>query len=101
MITNIKVYDAQISALEQTMYDAVHKRIELDRDIADTIMHIDPNTWLVQIMYVEEAAPGTTGCHILVICLLEKLGTDEDEHWLVNAEDIHQYTQEYKDLIEI
>lgn len=47
MITNIKVSDAQISALEQAMYDAVRERIEIDPDVADTIIRIDPNAWLV------------------------------------------------------
>lgn len=52
-------------------------------------------------MYVEEAAPDNTGRDISVIRLLEELGTDEDERWLVNADTIHQYAQGYKDLIEI
>lgn len=101
MITNIKVSDAQISALEQTMYDAVRKRIEIDPDVADTVMRIDPNTWLVQIMYIEEASPDNTGRDIPVIRLLERLGTDEDERWLVNADAIYNYAQGYKNLIEI
>lgn len=101
MITNIKVSDAQISALEQAMYDAVRERINIDPDVADTIMRIDPNVWLVQIMYVEEAAPDNTGRDIPVIRLLEELGREDNERWLVNSEAIHHYAQGYKDLIEI
>lgn len=91
MITNIKVSDAQLSALEQAMYGAVREHIEIGSDVADAIMRIDPNIWLVQIMYVEEAVPDNTGRDILVIRLLEELSTDEDEHWLVNTDAIHQY----------
>lgn len=45
----------QIYALEQAIRSAVQERIDTDPDVADCYLRINPDNWLVQVMYLEES----------------------------------------------
>lgn len=45
----------QIYALEQAIRSAVQERIDTDPDVADCYLRINPDDWLVQVMYIEES----------------------------------------------
>jgi len=44
-----------IDALEQAIRSVVQERIDTDLDVADCYLRINPDNWLVQVMYIEES----------------------------------------------
>ena len=44
-----------IDAQERAIRKAVQERIDTDPHVADCYLRIDPNNWLVQVMYIEES----------------------------------------------
>ena len=100
-ITNIS--DEQIHALEQAIRSAVQERIDTDPDVADCYLRIDPDNWLVQVMYIEESYLTAPNRDVALLNLMYDLKDSYggNEIWMLNDEAIHDLALSYGELIEI
>lgn len=97
------ISDEQIYALEQAIRAAVQERIDTDPDVADWYLYIDPDNWLVQVMYIEESNPTAPDRDVAILNLMYELKDSYggNEIWVLNDEAIHDLAQSYGEMIEI
>lgn len=56
MIRETRLSPELIDALERAIRDVVQERIDTGPDVADCYLRIDPDNWLVQVMYIKESS---------------------------------------------
>lgn len=100
-ITNIS--DEQIYALEQAIRSAVQERIDTDPDVADCYLRINPDNWLVQVMYIEESYLTAPNRDVALLNLMYDFKDcySGNEIWILNDEAIHDLAKSYRELIEM
>ena len=83
-ITNIS--NEQIYALEQAIRSAVQERIDTDPDVADCYLCINPDNWLVQVMYIEESNLTAPNRDVALLNLMYDLKDSYggNEIWMLN-----------------
>lgn len=97
------ISEEQIYALEQAICSAVQERIDTDPDVADCNLRINPDNWLVQVMYLEESNLTAPNRDVALLNLMTDLkgsyGGNED--WVLNDEVIHDLAKSYGEMIEM
>ncbi len=93
----------QIYALEQAIRSAVQERIDTDPDVADCYLRINPDNWLVQVMYLEESNLTAPNRDVALLNLMIDLkgSYGGNEYWVLNDEAIHNLAKSYGEMIEI
>lgn len=89
--------------LEASIYCAVDDRINKDADVADCYLRINPDTFDVSVMYIEESL-GTGGERdIALLNLMEEVYNEEYqcEDFYPNVKAIHRLAQSYSNMIEM
>lgn len=97
------ISEEQIYALEQAIRSAVQERIDTDSDVADCYLRINPDNWLVQVMYLEESNLTVPNRDVALLNLMYDLKDSYggNEIWMLNDEAIHDLAQSYGEMIEI
>lgn len=97
------ISDEQIYALEQAIRSAVQERIDTDPDVTDCYLRIDPDNWLVQVMYIEESNLTAPNRDVALLNLMYDLKDSYggNEIWVLNDEAIHDLAESYKEMLEM
>lgn len=98
-ITNIS--DEQIHALEQAIRSAVQERINTDPDVADCYLRINPDNWLVQVMYESNLTAPNRDVALLNLMYDLKDSYGGNEIWMLKDEAIHDLAESYREMIEM
>ena len=103
MFRETRLSPEMVDALEQAIREAVQERIDTDPDVADCYLRIIPNTWLVQVMYIEESNLTTPNRDVALLNLMYDLKDSYggNEIWVLNDEAIHDLAESYKEMLEM
>ena len=103
MIRETRLSPEMIDALEMAIREAVQERIDTDPDVADCYLRIDPDNWLVQVMYIEESNLTAPNRDVALLNLMYDLKDSYggNEIWILNGEAIHDLAESYKEMIEM
>lgn len=97
------ISDEQIYALEQAIRSAVQERIDTDPDVADCYLRINPDNWLVQVMYIEESNLTAPNRDVALLNLMYDLKDSYggNEVWMLNDQAIRRLAESYGELVEM
>lgn len=103
MIRETRLSPEMIDALEMAIREAVQERIDTDPDVADCYLRIDPDNWLVQVMYIEESNLTAPNRDVALLNLMYDLKDSYggNEVWMLNDQAIRRLAESYGELVEM